>query len=1156
MFLWVYLMLKELKSCFSVTQVQSVLANLPKGLDGIYKTILQRLRDNLSAASLDLCYKVLTWVVSAIRPLKVDELKHALSLHHEIEGDTLLFEYADKDTELVCGSLVTVRQGTLQLIHLTVKEFLTSTHGPKNPTYSDLLIDSAEASLNLTLACLKCINTCCNESMVDLDSGMARLDMKLDDEAVIQRQPQAPLAEYASLTWMLHLTDCDGVDMIGVSKAFQETFDSPSTFYWVEACMAFQPDSVLRLLAGLEEAIEYVSGLGPGHWPDNEANCVFFADWCYALKNVFEDWGSILSHRPWEVHFLDFQTTFVGIRHLYDKFGDMPRRDVTLRIDGYNSPRSCRPEPLAQDRLQQDVQGRHTFPTPIFFIHDERRRLYFWGQRDINLDNARIFVQNATTGQRLPPAAKPDGEADWEGYVSCYGISPSGEHIVVVYVTWSKNAGLRGRGQRSLTLIWQINEDLRFRRRMHSEPWARVIFSHQCENELFSFRTTRVVFLDGGYCLTPSGQVHLASGSRQPLPDRLLHSSVSTERTVLDSFYSQDGKYLFISTQDLNNGIYRALRATPFAETSGHLYSWKESSRRLADVSPSGRFLVLSTDLHWDPKTSGDEFLYLYDVDTNETNQLPFVQRLGYWEAKYQFARDETELIAFVPCQSYGIATMNVFVWTDLKSDPLLRSYGQLKVEDTILPQQIHVNEDKISALMVLKNKVVQRVEFRTQVTFPDAPDVNNDFPRFISRVSKDGIRWAMLRYGRNNGQVQMTNVSAAIGPIHRLDLEWFPCEEPHFPVASLSPDLSVLVVDAQVFSITERPHGLTSASFTIQGLQELLVRHRTGPYIRVRILCLISPCNSYVVFISQGDPDVGEAFPSTIYAFRIDLASRSSTRLDLHLPKDLIFLSASFHPSQHLMLLTYASSSEPSVKLLKAVPQLQISIVELGSLQMKPIVLPEGCVIMESIENYMLEWSVPRAVFSDCGTFILMVLEFDRGVLSQMPQIIDQLDAAPVATRYLPLSYGYSPNNRLTRSGEYLIKTEEADQTSYRLVSRKLPKDDLCEENSDITRQDQDDLPVYLNNVVCYSSRMADAHRFLLLGENDDEEMRLLIVPREGRSLEIKPLSLTFNEAKRRLETEWGKRQALKDKQIGMTGQQEAVMEENEKRGKGGGSE
>lgn len=66
MFLWVYLMLKELKSCFSVAHVQGVLENLPQGLDGIYESILQRLRDNLPTASLDLCYKVLTWVVSAV----------------------------------------------------------------------------------------------------------------------------------------------------------------------------------------------------------------------------------------------------------------------------------------------------------------------------------------------------------------------------------------------------------------------------------------------------------------------------------------------------------------------------------------------------------------------------------------------------------------------------------------------------------------------------------------------------------------------------------------------------------------------------------------------------------------------------------------------------------------------------------------------------------------------------------------------------------------------------------------------------------------------------------------------------------------------------------------------------------------------------------
>ena len=66
MFLWVYLMLKELKSCFSVSQVQEELNRLPSGLNGIYNSILQRLQKTLDKHSLDLCSKVLTWVVTAL----------------------------------------------------------------------------------------------------------------------------------------------------------------------------------------------------------------------------------------------------------------------------------------------------------------------------------------------------------------------------------------------------------------------------------------------------------------------------------------------------------------------------------------------------------------------------------------------------------------------------------------------------------------------------------------------------------------------------------------------------------------------------------------------------------------------------------------------------------------------------------------------------------------------------------------------------------------------------------------------------------------------------------------------------------------------------------------------------------------------------------
>ncbi len=284
----------------------------------------------------------------------------------------------------------------------------------------------------------------------------------------------------------------------------------------------------------------------------------------------------------------------------------------------------------------------------------------------------RLFVQNATTGQRLPPAVKLDGEAGRKGILCSYGLSPSGEYIVLVYTTSAKNSGFAD--GYILTLIWQISEEMRFTSRMRSEPWARVIFSHQCETGLFQTTAPSIVFLDGGYCLTPCGEIHLASSSRRPILDCLSNQYVSDESVVLGSFYSQNGKYLFISEM-ANNGTCRAKRVALFKEVSEHLCSWKESSRHLVDVSPIGRFLVLST-APGSFQTRGDDFLYLYDVDTSKNIRLYLVERLDYFEAKYQFVKDEMELIAFIPSCIHSISTMNVLVWSDLQSDPLLRRYG------------------------------------------------------------------------------------------------------------------------------------------------------------------------------------------------------------------------------------------------------------------------------------------------------------------------------------------------------------------------------------------------------------------------------------------------------------------------------------------------
>lgn len=163
--------------------------------------------------------------------------------------------------------------------------------------------------------------------------------------------------------------------------------------------------------------------------------------------------------------------------------------------------------------------------------------------------------------------------------------------------------------------------------------------------------------------------------------------------------------------------------------------------------------------------------------------------------------------------------------------------------------------------------------------------------------------------------------------------------------------------------------------------------------------------------------------------------------------------------------------------------------------------------------------------------------MSFRDSIEPSAAHVLHRLDVDPVTTRYLPLdvnhvmSYGHS---HLTPSGEFFIEPEDVDRTSDRLVFMKVIRYDILENGSDPTHQDQNETPVYLENLIFYPASLADSYRYLLLGQNDDELMRLLIVPREGRALEIRPLSLTFNEARRRMESEWRKREALADNSQG----------------------
>ena len=248
------------------------------------------------------------------------------------------------------------------------------------------------------------------------------------------------------------------------------------------------------------------------------------------------------------------------------------------------------------------------------------------------------------------------------------------------------------RGQ--LTVIWRIEERINFTRRMHGEPWARIVFNRYSNNDLFSSDGRFVFFSDDGHCFGPSGDIDLTSGSIRPLREGLGPSAEDPTCRVDGSFFGSNGKDLFISELG-GQADCRARRISPFEYTPPIKYSWPEQKQRVVDVSPNSRYLVLFE--FW----SRPHSTYLHDTGMKETIELFCPECYVNWFAKYHLSKDETKLDTFLLCVVGGIDIMNVVIWDNIPTKQQLRSHVKLKTDSLIGTRHVFVHEDEKSALLV-----------------------------------------------------------------------------------------------------------------------------------------------------------------------------------------------------------------------------------------------------------------------------------------------------------------------------------------------------------------------------------------------------------------------------------------------------------------------
>jgi len=129
MFLWVKLMLDDLKRAATDDETIQRLDDLPHGLEEAYRHILHRLTTTLDKRQIKLVQILLTLAVTCGRPLEEEELRwaYAMVVKPASESNIELFLLRLPPDQIidVCGGLLVFTGSVFNVVHGSIKEFLS-----------------------------------------------------------------------------------------------------------------------------------------------------------------------------------------------------------------------------------------------------------------------------------------------------------------------------------------------------------------------------------------------------------------------------------------------------------------------------------------------------------------------------------------------------------------------------------------------------------------------------------------------------------------------------------------------------------------------------------------------------------------------------------------------------------------------------------------------------------------------------------------------------------------------------------------------------------------------------------------------------------------------------------------------------------------------
>ena len=504
MFLWVYLMLKVLKSLPTVSEVLQALSALPEKLDDVYERILEQLYGSLKPGPRAFCQVVLKWIVATSRPLLFTELVEGLkaeynrtsSMFDQEQGFQNTLLYGRKDIELVCGSLVTVNEDSIRLVHLSTRDYLRSSAdaiGLKSPL-DKFLVDVPMVQNRIALTCLEYLGS---RSVIESPNFIPTTDTPslARQQEIANISDRNPLFEYAVLYWPTYIFS-NVYSGTGEAMKHVEHFlhRGPATT-WLEIYLYF---SGPEYTASTAQRLSNIASASESIWA-----------WADIVIELLDEYSTTMTKAPWMIHNC-FQIKSTDV-HLASRANVQSVVNLPTESNKVSGERrsSTDVEKGAKSWIYLDLRSKVAYMTQL--IHPSMR----------------LASQQLEGGIRYRPAVDAEEESpNGEWAVRSVVVRPGGSHIAITYCP----PGTKGVAAESFyrTVLWLINDPSK---QTGMDEWAERILVDRTQSSIFRCpvadsyitegRGNVVSFSDNGTLMTPGGIYNIFTEEKLHSPPRI-----------------------------------------------------------------------------------------------------------------------------------------------------------------------------------------------------------------------------------------------------------------------------------------------------------------------------------------------------------------------------------------------------------------------------------------------------------------------------------------------------------------------------------------------------------------------------------------------------------------------------------------------------------